>query len=157
MKNIIVAIDFSDLTPILIEKAKELASVFGSKLWLIHIAAPIEVEDDYDEEEDDLEPPGYVQFVRDSRAKVLRQEHQTLQKLANDIIAEGITADALLVQGPTVSTLKTEMKRLKAELMVIGAHYHGEMFERLFGSIWAELILESKTPLYVVPFGVNAK
>ena len=41
MKNILVTVNFEEKeTNILINKAVELAEKFGSKIWLIHIAAP---------------------------------------------------------------------------------------------------------------------
>lgn len=73
MENILAAIDFSEISGTVIDKAAEIAQCCDSKLWLIHIAAP---EPDF---------VGYdtgPQSKRDWRAKTLREEHRYLQAQA---------------------------------------------------------------------------
>ena len=71
MKNILVTIDFDKSEALLLDKAVQMAEAFGSKLWLMHIAAP-----DPDFVGYDVGP----QYIRDSRAEDLRQEHRKLQE-----------------------------------------------------------------------------
>ena len=40
MKNILVPIDLSPITDITVEFAARFAKGFGSKIWLVHVAAP---------------------------------------------------------------------------------------------------------------------
>ena len=40
MKTILVTIDFDKSDQMLIDKAFQMAEVFGSKIWILHIAAP---------------------------------------------------------------------------------------------------------------------
>lgn len=142
MKNIVIAIDFSPLTEQLIEQGRALGQAFGAKLWLVHVAAP---------------SPDFVGFeagpqhVRDDRAEELRKEHRNLQTYAQRLGQEGIAADALLVQGPTVRTLLEETYELGADLLIIGTHTHGWLYEKLVGSVEAELINATKVPLLVIP------
>lgn len=81
MKNIVVAVDFSEETERVIEAARELASAFSAKLWLVHAAAP------------DPDFVGYragPQSVRDAVANELREEHRLLQQLADGLRGTGI-------------------------------------------------------------------
>ena len=88
MKNILVTIEFEDQSDLLIEKATEIAAKYGAKVWLVHIAAP---EPDF---------IGYgtgPQYVRDTVAQDLREEHRTLQKYADEMKNNGVEAEGLLV------------------------------------------------------------
>jgi nucleotide-binding universal stress UspA family protein len=145
MKNILVAIDFSDVTSRLLEHAASLAAKYGAKAWIIHVAAP---------------DPDFVGFeagpqvVRDSRAETLRSEHRDLQRYAREFKEKGIEAEALLVQGPATSTLLEEADRLDADLIVLGSHGHGIIYDALVGSVCKGVLKKSKRPLLLVPFDV---
>ena len=41
MKNLLVAIDFSDVTERVVSAAEELARAFGAKVWLLHVVAEV--------------------------------------------------------------------------------------------------------------------
>ncbi len=142
MKNIVVALDFFDVPDILLQKAKELALAFGAKLWLIHVAAP------------DPDFVGYKvgpESERLARSHVLREEHVELQKIADDIVAEGIVTEALLVQGATSSTLLEEVEKLNSDLLVIGSHGHGVLYNVVIGSVCDSIVRNAKVPLYIIP------
>lgn len=142
MKNIVVAIDFTSLTETLIRQAMELARPFGAKLWLLHIAAP---------------NPDFVgyevgpQHVRDKRAEELREEHRDLQGHARHIREQGLEAESLLIGGPLVKSLLQEAQDVEADLIIIGAHSHSTLFDKLFGSTNQELIKQSTIPLLIIP------
>jgi len=142
MKNILAAIDFSDLTGKVVEKAGEFAEKYRSKVWLVHIAAS---------------DPGFMGHgvspsnLRDERARILRREHQTLQDYAKDLSRLGVEAESLLIQGPVVRTLREKAYSLHADLIVLGAHIHGSLYDKLIGNTWQELIEQSTTPIMVVP------
>jgi nucleotide-binding universal stress UspA family protein len=142
MKNILVAIDFSDITGRLIEKAVQLATKFDAKLWLIHVAAPTPDFVGYD-----VGP----QYIRDARAEVLREEHRKLQTHAARLNDDGLKAEALLIQGPTVETLVKEAKILEVDLLILGSEDHGKLFDTIFGSVWKEVVKKAKIPVLIVP------
>ncbi len=142
MKNILVAIDFSSITHQLIEQASAIGEKFGAKLWLIHIAAPEPVFVGYE-----VGP----QHVRDAKAETLRMEHRELQTLAQQLIDQGLEAEALLIQGPTAETLAEEAEKLQADLIVLGAEDHGAIFKMIFGSVWEDVVKNVKVPVLLVP------
>ncbi|MCB9340794.1 MAG: universal stress protein [Lewinellaceae bacterium] len=142
MKNILVAVDFSSLTPKLIEEAKKLAAKFDSKIWLVHIASP-----DPDFVGYDVGP----QYIRDSRASTLRTEHRDLQQYAQAIEQEGFDVEPLLIQGQTAATIVEEAGKLVADLIVMGAEDHGKIFEKMFGSVWEDVVRKAKVPVLIVP------
>ena len=142
MENILAAIDFSDITPIVVSKAAEIAKGFSSKLWLIHIAAP------------DPDFVGYdtgPQSERDWRAKTLRQEHQYIQDKALELEKSGINVTPLLIQGATIETILREADKLKTDMIVIGSHGHGALYKTLVGSVSEGIIRKASCPVLIVP------
>jgi len=57
----------------------------------------------------------------------------------------------LLLQGATIATVLTEADRLEANLLVIGSHGHGAVYDLLVGSVSEGLVRRSKRPMLVVP------
>jgi nucleotide-binding universal stress UspA family protein len=142
MKNILVTLDFKENEQRLLDKAAQLAKPFNSKLWLLHIAAP-----DPDFVTYDVGP----QYIRDSRASELREEHKKLQNYAEELKKDGIDAEGLLVQGATIEMILAESKKLAIDLIVSGHTEHGFFYNAFVGSVSAELIKQSKIPVLTVP------
>ena len=142
MKNILVAVDMTEGDEIILGHAATLASKFGSKLWIVHVAAP---------------DPDFVGFdagpiyIRKELADDLRQEHKTLQKYAHDLEAQNIEAQSLLVQGPTVETIFDEATKLDTDMLVLGAHRHN-FLKRVFGQdIIRQVSDKTKIPMLIIP------
>ena len=142
MKKILVPVDFSDITQKVIEKGSELACAFKGELRIIHVAAP---------------PPEFVgprvgpQVVRDQRAKELRNEHKLLQKYATGLQKEGINAKALLIQGPTISTILEQIENFQADFVVMGSHGRIALYRVLLGSVIEGVIRKTVCPVIVIP------
>ncbi len=142
MKNILVTVDFDKNEELLIDKAFQLANAFGSKVWLMHIAAP------------DPDFAGYEagpQSVRDSRAKELRKEHQLLQEYSNGLKNKGVDSEGLLVQGATIQMIIEESKKLNVDLIIAGHHEHGFFYKAFVQSVSSGIIKKSKIPVLIVP------
>lgn len=142
MKNILVAIDFEEETQLLVDKALEIAKQFGSKIWLLHIAA---ASPDY---------VGYTvgpQYIRDNIAGTLREEHKLIQKYADQLKAKNIAAEGLLVQGATSNTILKESAKLNIDLVVIGHHKHSSLYKIFVDDVDSEIISNSKVPVLIIP------
>jgi nucleotide-binding universal stress UspA family protein len=142
MKNILVTIDFEKEANLLVDRAFDLAEKFGSKVWLIHIAAP------------DPEFVGYEvgpQNERDFRAGELKTEHKIIDKCAHQLKEKGINAEGLLIQGPTVETILNETAKLNIDLVIIGHHKHSLFYKTFVGNTDSALINKSKVPVLLIP------
>lgn len=142
MKNILVTVDFEEQTNVLIEKAEQMASKFVAKLWLVHIAPP---EPDF---------VGYStgpQYIRDILAEDLRKEHRMIQEIANNLKAKGIEAEGLLIQGMTSEAILEEAKKLNVDLIIIGHHKRGFIYNLFMVSTDDSLIDKSDIPVLTVP------
>jgi nucleotide-binding universal stress UspA family protein len=142
MRNILAAVDFSEISQQVLGRASLLAESLGARLWLIHVAAP---EPDFVGYE--AGPPG----VRDQVAKHLREDDHRLQLIAEGSPERGVDTTALLVQGPTVETILKEAGKLEADLIVLGSHGRGAAPRALLGSTSEGVLHETDVPVLIVP------
>lgn len=140
--KLLVAIDFSEITELILEKVEEIALKTGAKVWLIHVAQP-----DPDFIGYDVGPDS----ERDFMAKRFREQHLKIQELSAVVKEKGIDITPLLVQGPTIETIIKKAKKLEVDMIVTGSHGHGTMFHILVGSISKGLLKKSPIPLLIIP------
>jgi nucleotide-binding universal stress UspA family protein len=92
------------------------------------------------------------QKERDDVAHVLRDEHKKLQELANALADRGLDARALFVAGQrTVGKILEEADRLDADLIVLGSHGHGRVYDLLVGSTCEGVLRHASIPVLIVP------
>lgn len=126
----------------MIKQAKSLASKFEAKVWIVHIAA---AEPDF---------VGYdvgPEYIRQSRAEELKAEHKQLRKIMDDFRQESIESEALLIQGPTIEMIEKEVKKLNVDLLIIGSHKHGFLYETFVGHTSIKMIKKLSIPILIVP------
>lgn len=140
--QILVAVDFSEGTERVMEVTREFASRTDSHVIILHVAEPEPDFVGYDTGPD---------VVRDQVAAEYHREHRQVQALADSLRSGGIGATALLIQGSIVETVIAESDRLGADLIVVGSHGHGAVFDLLVGSISEGLVRKSQRPVLVVP------
>lgn len=141
METIIVAVDFSHTTDLLLAAAGRIARK-EDKIYLVHVAAP---EPDF---------VGYgvgPQYIRDDRALQLQEEHKLLSDYKKQLVENGFKAEALLVAGPTVETLLNEIEKLKGTLLIIGRKGHSTLYEVLIGSVCKDIISKLRIPALLIP------
>ena len=142
MKNILVAVDFDSNTQPLIEQALLISEKFNSKVWLVHIAEP---------------SPDFVgfdvgpQYIRDSKASELREEHKMIQEHAQKFTNHGLDAEGLLVQGATDEMILIETNKLNIDLVILGHKKQGMLYRMFVESTGTTIINESKVPVLIVP------
>lgn len=140
--NILVAVDLSAGSEKIIDAAAALAKPMNARVFVLHVAEP---EPDF---------VGYgagPEVVRTQVANELHREHREVQALADRLREQGINATALMISGPTVNTTLNESKKLGADMIVVGSHGHGAVYDVLIGSYSAGIIRGSELPVVVVP------
>lgn len=140
--NILVAVDLSPASEKVVAAAGRVAKLTGASVYIMHAAEP---------EPDFVGYDAGPEVVRTQVAQELRREHRDVQTLAENLREAGLDATALLVRGPTVETTLKEAEKLEAELIVVGTHGHGAVYDVLIGSYSAGIIRKSKLPVLVVP------
>ncbi|WP_423819804.1 universal stress protein [Salinimicrobium sp. TIG7-5_MAKvit] len=142
LKNILVAVDFNDAVGDLLGYAEGLAQKFGSKVWVLHVAAP------------DPDFVGYEpgpQYIRDFKAEEFREEHRNLQMYCDNFLSEEIEKEALLIQGSTVEAVLEEAKKLKSDLLIVGTHKHSFLHNLLQENVSLELLKKASIPMLTIP------
>lgn len=140
--KILVAVDLSDATTKVIGVAQYLAKATQGEVRLLHVA---EAEPDF---------VGYdagPEVVRDQVAKEFRDEHRRVQEHADALRQAGINAKGLLIQGPIIETVLGEAKRFEADLLVVGSHGFGALYDLLVGSSSRGILKDTNVPVLVVP------
>ena len=136
--KLLVAVDLSESTPIVVREAAKIAG----EVWVLHVAEP------------DPDFVGYEvgpQVVRDSVAAEMRAEHREIEELAAALSHDDVRATPLLVQGSSAETILKKAAELGVDLIVIGSHGHGAMYQLLVGSVSEEVLHHAQCPVLVVP------
>lgn len=140
--KILVCVDLSESSEIIVDKIEELAKSLSAKVWLLHNAEP---------------PPDHVEFTvdpvaaRESLAKKFHVEHRQIQEYADRLRNAGVETTALLVHGVTVKVILQEASDVGADMIVVGSHGKGAMYQVLLGSVSKGVVHKSSLPVLVIP------
>jgi len=140
--KLLVAVDLSQPTQTIVDKVEEITREYPAKVWIIHNALP---------------EPDYVDFkvdplaARENLAKKFHKEHRQIQDIADRLRKSGLDATALLVHGATVETILKEAADLDVDMIVVGTHGRGAMYQLLLGSVSERIIHKSRYPVLVIP------
>ena len=140
--KILICLDLSDSTEVILKRIEELCRPLKAKLWLLHNATP---------EPDTIEFKVDPIEARESLAKKFHDQHRQLQELAERFRKSGVEATALLVHGKTVDTILKDASDLDIDVIVVGSHGHGAMYQLLVGSISEGVLHRSSRPVLVIP------
>ena len=140
--KLLVAIDFFDSTDMVMDVATKFAKAMNASVRLVHVAEP---------------NPDFVGFeggpheLRDQIATEYHNEHKALQDLATSLRDQGLSATAHLTRGSIVATIINDAESHAIDLIIVGSHGHGAVYDILVGSISEGIIRKAKCPVTVVP------
>jgi len=160
MKCILVPIDFSDITPPAIDLARELAKALDAEIHLVHVkeltAAATPGTLGYGlAGMPELAPmsgvpvPGFEPMPE----TIPEHEGQTskLAKWQEEIAQEGIKVSLHEPTGAVAEEILNQADELNADLIVMGTHGHGAMYNLLVGSTTKGVLKYSTRPVLLVP------
>ena len=148
--NILVAIDLSESSQIVVGQVKKLAKALSAKIWLLHVAnlnpdlafAPVGFEDI------SLQDVG---GMREAVAKKFHNEHLQLQEVGRELRSAGLDCTALLVEGSITETILNEAAKLSADMVILGSQGKGVVGRFLLGSTSEGILHKSPVPVLIVP------
>ena len=140
--NILVAIDLSNASQKILDKAKTLAIALPAKVCLLHV---IEGEPDFLDDEPDL------QNSSDQSQQEFPQEHKDLQKEVDGLRQSGIETKGLLSQGSVVDVILQKSKQLEIDIIIVGTHGHGGVHHMIFGRVSEGVLRNTSCPVLVIP------
>lgn len=141
--DVLACVDFSPVTPVVVDEAALLARKMGATLHLLHVAAPEPYLVGYDQ--------NGGAYDRHHRAEELTDEHRRLRELAEQIAGDDLVVQPIIVPGDTVDTILAEAEKHDSALVVVGSHGHRALHRLLVGSIAHGLLRKASRPLVVVP------
>ena len=160
MKCILVPIDFSDVTSPVIDLARQLAKALSAEIHLVHVkeltAAPTPGTLGYGlAGMPELAPmtgvpvPGFEPM----QEATSEDEGQTskLAKWQEEIARDGIKVSLHEPTGTVAEEILNQADELNADLIVMGTHGHGAMYNLLVGSTTKGVLKNSTRPVLLVP------
>ena len=160
MKRILVPIDFSDVTPPVIELSRQLAKALGADIHLVHVkeltaaAAPGTLGYGL-AGMPELAPmsgvpvPGFEPMPE----TIFEDERQRskLAKWQGEISQDGIKVSLHEPTGAVAEEILNQADELNADMIVMGTHGHGAMYNLLVGSATKGVLKHSTRPVLLVP------
>jgi nucleotide-binding universal stress UspA family protein len=160
MKRILVPIDFSDVTPRVIGVAQQLAKAFDAEIHLIHVrelsaaAAPGALGYGLAGMPELAPMSGVPVPVFDPMPQTMPVDESQKSKLAQwqkEIAQSGLKVTLHEPTGMVAEEILLQADSLNADLIVMGTHGHGAMYNLLVGSVTKGVIKHSAHPVLLVP------
>ena len=145
MKTIIVALDYSESTPVVLKAAVEMARAFGASLHLLHVLEAEPAYTAYGFTPDEF--PAIHLFQEEARKRAAVKLDELLATVPSDIT--GVRTK--LVDGAPLYAILDYAKEVAADLVVLGSHGHGVVASILLGSVAESLVRKAELPTLVVP------
>lgn len=142
MNTILVPLDFSDVTPRVVEVAAKMAQASTGSLVLLHVHPPEPPMVSY--EAVSAETP----FNPDIDVEPERKQLRDWMAVLSD---RGIEVQALHMQGPPTDQILAAAEANGASMIVMGSHGHGAVFDLLVGNVTHGVLHGAKCPVTVVP------
>lgn len=145
MKKIIVAVDFSNATPGVLEMASGMAKAFGAELGLFHAVEP---------------EPSYTAYgftpeefpaMHIYQEEAMRRARTKLDELVVQLKADLPNVSSKIAEGSPLHALLEHVKESDADLVVLGTHGHGVIASLLLGSVAEGMVRKATVPTLIVP------
>lgn len=81
----------------------------------------------------------------------LQDRRALLDRLAAVLGNEGIKCETLLIRGDPAPAIIREAKRWGAELVIMGSHGRGKLYQKLMGSVIEGVLRSRQFPVLVIP------
>jgi nucleotide-binding universal stress UspA family protein len=144
--NLLVPVDFSEGSRILVSHAAELAKQFGAVVHLLYVSEPVAAYVPVGASMDVIAPPP-VSFEPESLAHDLER----LEELAGSIRGEGVEVETKAVPGLAVEEILDQAELLGAKFIVLASHGHGALYHLFSGSVVTGVLKQAVQPVVVVP------
>ena len=142
MKNIVLHVDFSDTTDVLIDGAVDFAKEVMGKICLIHVA-PADIGFA-------IGDMGFQYFPEIEKSEIA-EELSELNELQKRIESKGVGCEHILKQGVSADIILNYAKEKNASYIVMGSHGRSGIYDVFVGSLTKDITKNSPIPVVVVP------
>ena len=160
MKRILVSIDFSDVTPSVIDLARQLAKALDAEIHLVHVreltAAATPGTLGYGlAGMPELAPMAGVSVAGfEPMPNPMVESEDEKSKLAHwqrEIAQDGIKVALNQPTGAAAEEILNQADAINADLIVMGIHGHSAMYNLLVGSATKGVLKHSTRPVLLIP------
>jgi nucleotide-binding universal stress UspA family protein len=145
VKSILVPLDFSPVSRLVVARAAALAQPAKAALVLLHVVQPPAVLADYD--------PALPVIQTMSRAAV-----RQLAKWRAIVETRGLAATTVCRRGASpAQVIAAEAERHASDYIVIGSHGHGALYDLIVGSTTGGVLRKVHCPVVIVPAARGAR
>ena len=152
MKTILVPLDFSESSNLIVAKAGEIAQSFSAKVVLLHIIEPVATYVPVGATMDVVAatpPPLDVNENIDAHEK-------RLVSLAQPLKVSGLEVDVVAFVGLAVDDILDQATKHKADYILLGSHGHGALYHLFSGSVVTGVLKRATCPVIVIPAKVTS-
>ena len=142
MKNIVLPVDFSDTTDVLIDGAVDFAKEVMGKICLIHVA-PADIGFA-------IGDMGFQYFPEIEKSEIA-EELSELNELQKRIESKGVGCEHILKQGVSADIILNYAKEKNASYIVMGSHGRSGIYDVFVGSLTKDITKNSPIPVVVFP------
>ena len=146
MKTILVPLDFSDATDLIVRKAAEIAQQLSAKIILLHVVEPVATYVPVGATMDVIAAPAPLETSENIEAHEKR-----LAALAQPLKANGLEVETHAFVGLAVDDILDQAAKYKTDYILLGSHGHGALYHLFSGSVVTGVLKRSTCPVIVVP------
>ncbi len=139
---ILVAIDFSDLSPTVIDYAYSLAMAWKAQLYVVHVVHDLSYFTGIYHTDTPL--PELQQHLE-------AEAHERLEALCQSQIGTQMPYETVVVTGRPVVEIHQLVRQYAVDCLVLGAHSTDKPEHQLFGSTAERLLQHTACPIFMVP------
>ena len=144
-RPVLVALDLSECSQQVVERAAELAAPASHPLVLVYVVElPVGVAPDTELAVEGQEAKGSAAGLLEAEARA------RLAPLVAQLAQRGFEAQARIVHGRVADALSDAADALDAHMIVMGSHGRSGVARLLFGSIAEEMLTRASCPVTVV-------
>lgn len=142
MKRILVAVDFSPVTEEQLKFVDDLVEPDGGDVLLLHVLNPSPHYMGYGTAGELAEMP---------ESELRAQLEGMADKLKLRLERDGVKVAVLLDHGEAIPRILMEAERTNSDLIVLGSHGHGSLYDLLVGSTSEGVLRKASCPVVLVP------
>lgn len=146
MKNIVAAVDFSDVTQKVLAVAREQAQAFGATLHLVHAVDPGPSYEIYGFSPSEMPVNPWLD-------KALENAKVRLEKVAAEVDLPKERVRVHYIASMPTDGIMRVAKDVSADLIVVGAHGHNLFGSILLGSCAQGIVRRAEYPSLIIPVG----
>jgi nucleotide-binding universal stress UspA family protein len=142
MKNILVPVDFSKATELVLKATVTMAKALDARVTLMNVAP---------REPDVFGHQLTRKVVTEPVPEDVRERYDKLMGCAKWLEDADVVVKPLLVRDDRVRAVIQEVEREDVDLIVMGSHGRGALYRRIMGSVSEGVMREAKCPVLIIP------